>query len=178
MKKTIFLVFSGLLFSSFVWAGPVPNDPCGGLRMGCTPWMKDLIADFHDGSDLLPMVGTYHGACYYHSHTYANSHEHYGALYLETDAEGTMFFNGTFSFFARPDRYADWNLEKARSLIANPFRYPMESYGLYSVADFSHSDGLWKYWVSQNPETKEIYLISYWSFFTRGFCRFQLSDTE
>lgn len=178
MKKSLLLIFLGLIFSSFSLAGPVPKDPCGGLREGCTAWMKDLIADFHDGADLEPMTGAYQGACYYHSHSYANSHEHYGALYLETDEDGAVYFNGRFSFFARPDRYSDWDLEKARSVIADPFRYPMESYGLYSVADFSTSDTIWKYWASQNPETKEIYLISYMSFFTRGFCRFHLSDSE
>lgn len=180
MLTRVFLVlFSVVAFcSSPVFADtPVPNDPCGGLRQGCTPWMKEMFADFLDADDLIAQSGAYTGHCYYHANNYSNDHRHYGALLIEAGEDGKIYFNGTFSFFAQPDRYADWNLTTARERISNPWRYPMVSFGDHSMADFM-PDGLWKFWLSQNPETNEILLLSYWGFFQRGFCRFMPTEME
>lgn len=172
MNFLFFLLIIALIPITTI-ASPLPKDPCGGLRQDCTPWMKQLHSDFLSANDLVTKSEAYRGKCYYHAHNYRNDHEHYAALLIETDEQGQVYFNGTFSFFAPSDRYNDWNLETARERISNPYRYPVVSYGDHSMADFSPDGGIWKFWLSQNRDTDEIYLISYWGFFQRGFCRFQ-----
>ena len=174
MKLIASLFF--ILLSHKNIASPIPTDPCKGLRKDCTEWMIKLHDDFLQAHDLQSRPGAYVGSCYYHANDYSNNHRHYAALLIDQDQEGQLYFNGAFSFFAPADRYKDWNLQTARDRISNPFKFPLTSYGNHSMADYSPKEGLWKFWLSQNPENDEIYLISYWGFFQRGFCRFNLVD--
>lgn len=176
--KILFSFLALIALPLTVHGTPLPSDPCGGLHQPCTEWMKDLHADFLEAQDLQYFSGAYTGHCYYHSRDYRNDHRHYAALLLEVNQENVMHFNGVFSFFAPPHRYDDWNLESSRARISDPFRRPVTSFGDHSMADYMPDGGIWKFWVSQNPETYEIYLISYWGFFQRGFCRFNLVDAE
>jgi hypothetical protein len=173
MTTLIYFLTVFFILPLTAYSTPLPNKPCAGLHQDCTPWMYELLEDFVQAEDLVAKSEAYRGQCYYNSRDYRNSHEHYAALLIETDDQGKIYFNGAFSFFAPPHRYDDWTLESARQRISNPYRFPMTSYGDHSMADYSPDEGLWKFWLSQNPETEEIYLISYWGFLQRGFCRFQ-----
>ena len=161
------------------WAGswpaplsPLPSEPCAKIKeQECTPVMFDLLHKFKGAQDLVPVSGVYTGGCYYHSERYGPHRKHYGALLIEVDGTGTPHFNGIFSFFGEPDRFDDWSFERARALYRDPYRYPMVSYGTYSMADYN-PDGIWRFWLSQNHSSGEIYLISYWGYKTRGFCNF------
>lgn len=178
MMKLSLLLSLILFISTSASATPVPRDPCGGLHKECTPWMKDLYVDFHAADDLIPVPAAYTGHCHYHAVQYGSDHRHYAALLLEVDESNQMYFNGTFAFFAPEDRFDDWTLESARERVSNPWSHPMTSFGDHSMADYMPDGGLWKFWVSQNPETLELYLISYWGFHQRGFCRFTMADDQ
>ncbi len=169
--------FSFILFFfafQFAAAEPLPA-VCGAVR--CTEKMvaieNGLYAGTHVEREDLPAV--YSGECYYHSPNYDPNTTHYGLVLLET-RDSQIFFNGIFRFFSPQNPWADWTIEDARNRIGNTFRYPVAEFANYSFVDLSHdgANSIWKYWMSQDPQTKSVYLVFFWGYWQQGFCELKM----
>ena len=177
-------LYFGLLYTFFSFnlmtATAAPIQPCDGVPLKkCTPFMEKVFENFLHAENLTAHVeeAVYNGECQYLSIDYAPDTVHYTGLYLAYEND-KPHFNAAFSFFASPNPYTGWTLDSVKEEFSSPLRYPMTSYENYSTANYMPSGGVWRFWLSQDPETLDIFLISYWGIHTRGFCHYSKNPTQ
>lgn len=166
----IFNLLLVLLGFHFAAAEPLPVI-CPAVQ--CTEKMRAIERGLYAGTnvDRADLPAVFSGECYYRSPSYDPNHTHYGMTFFETRGS-EIFFNGSFGFFYPENPWAGWTVEDARKQVADPYRFPTEEFTNYSFVDWGKGEPgvIWKYWMSQDPESKTIYLVSFWGFSQQGFC--------
>lgn len=154
------------------------EDPPNACYEGCTPWMEKLLAEFETNAGLVKLEPTfYSGECRHLSDSYDGEHAHYAAVMIDNRGQADFFFATQFVFFAEENIYRDWNLEKARTEMSDYWKQNGNIIRgkLSTRVEINYEDGspAYIYWMRQNPQTHELYYITYAGIHLKSFCRLQ-----
>lgn len=167
---SILSLVTALIGLNFAAAEPLPVI-CAAVQ--CTEKMQAIERGLYGGTnvDRAELPAVYSGECFHLSPSYNPNHTHYGMTFLETRGS-EIFFNGSFGFFYSENPWANWTVEDARKNTPNPYKFPTEEFENYSYIDWGQNEPgvIWKHWLSQDPQTKTIYLVSFWGFTQQSFC--------
>lgn len=181
--KTWILAGSLLLTGFFASAQEFPPiaNLCTGPR--CTDTMRSIVADFERAPgffpvDQLPQVAS--GSCYHIHDNLDPNHEHHG-MFLFDLIGNQPSFNGVFSFFNPQNPYSGFTVEDARRRLygdETPTIKPILFEGNEGRGYIPSETAKLYYWFKTDPETRQLYLLTLWSFQSgggsgqRSFCRF------
>ena len=147
---SLLLGFSNGYASSLL--GSFPKNWC--KRERCSEPQKKIWNDFNSGGipswEKMPEV--FSGSCYHSSRAYRNTTEHYSGFLIDLKDDG-FSFNGSHSFYASQNPYAELDVESARKRFksANTSRIEVfKDYGFYNANP--SSDRPMRYWFREGED--------------------------
>lgn len=167
----------GLLFSAKAMAGYAePPNACAGT---CTPWMRELLSDFENKGTLVEnSPAVYSGDCHHLSDSYNPDTTHYAVVMVDQlPTSADFYFSTIFSFFAPENEFAKWDLKTSRENMSDYWQThgQMLRSEKTTRVEIPYDDGriAYTYYMRQNPQTKEIYYITYGGISLISFCRLE-----
>ncbi len=130
----------------------------------CSPEMARIFDAFNAAGAVdtqnLPQVMS--GNTFWMNRMYNPEHAHHGGVILDRDANGQMTFNGRWSFFARTNPYSNATPEQAREWSQRRHAAVDRGDHLYVNATAPGASMPVEYWLRENKQTGDIYVIGFW----------------
>ncbi|WP_413585916.1 hypothetical protein [Bdellovibrio sp. HCB274] len=176
--KALFIILTAVCSLSSTTAHAIselPEDACDSLK--CTKVMKSILSGFNNTPHTVSLEpAVYSGSCYHLGDLNPN-HEHFAELMIDQLEDDTTYFSTNFAYFYPENPYANWDLAKGRQEATDYARQNarVKEGSNASRVEMYNSEGapVVVYYMRQNPETKEIYYITYGGFgpqSTKIFC--------
>ena len=182
MLRTISKIFSLFFFVGFkINAQPIIlqteyEDPPNACYENCTPWMKELLFNYENLSQLVVLEpGVFSGECHHLSSSYDPDHTHYSVVMLDRKpSTNEIYFSTQFLFFGETNEFADWGLEKSRSEMSDYWKIHGELLRgkLGTRVEINYDDGnpAYIYWMRQSPLNGDLFYITYAGAEMKSFC--------
>lgn len=130
----------------------------------CSPEMSRIFNAFNEAGAVdtqnLPQVMS--GNTFWMNRMYDPAHAHHGGVILDRDSTGAMTFNGRWSFFARENPYTNATPEQAREWSQRRHAVVDRGDHLYINATPPGAEMPVEYWIRENKETRDLYVIGFW----------------
>lgn len=167
------LILTALLFSTVGQAGPdQPYSPTC-QHVTCSRPILEIERNFNSHGPVAPseMAAVYSGACYHLNRFYDPEKLQHGVLMLEPH-EGQVYFNASFGFFYDENPWSQWTATTALETMSPRRTYAIKNFGAYSLVNTAEAypDISMLYWMTQDPDSRSVFLIGNWNAGHRLFC--------
>jgi hypothetical protein len=180
MRRFSLGLLTTLFFTSALHAHPgslgyeEPPNPC---YEGCSPWMENLVTDFHQSGGLLeikPQV--FSGECRHLSQSLNPDHSHSAVVMIDQRSNSEDFYFSTiFSYFSGRNEFVDWDLQRARDQMHPDWQIwgTLIRGSLSTRVEILNPEGRLAntHWMRQNPINGTLYFMTYFGpAYQKTFC--------
>lgn len=177
MKSSVLFVALLLVALNTFAQSHSPEAPlglCSNPTQKCTARQLEILKQFETAPHAPALPAThslYQGSCYMISSIYGAEQEHFGFVYIRSQANGTWDHNGQFGFFYPQNPYKQMTTAQAAAKFPEASKHTVQERSTDWLVEIDTKNN-WRYFARQSDQGKLI-LIGQWGIYDAVLCEME-----